>query len=70
MATNRDLLKEAIADAKSVRETALANAKAALEESFTPQLKSMLSAKLNEMTCFLETRRIGSFAAWRSASLR
>ena len=43
-----DLLKEAIADAKAVRETALLNAKAALEEAFTPQLKSMLSAKLKE----------------------
>ena len=40
------LLKEAIADAKSVRETALANAKIALEEAFTPHLKSMLSKKL------------------------
>ena len=43
-----DLLKEAIADAKAVRETALQNAKAALEEAFTPQLKSMLTAKLKE----------------------
>ena len=43
-----DLLKEAIADAKAVRETALQNAKAALEEAFTPQIKSMLSAKLSE----------------------
>jgi len=43
-----DILKEAIADAKAVRETALANAKMALEEAFTPQLKSMLSAKLKE----------------------
>ena len=43
-----DLLKEAIADAKAVRETALQNAKMALEEAFTPQLKSMLSAKLKE----------------------
>jgi len=40
------LLQEAIADAKSVRETALANAKIALEEAFTPHLKSMLSKKL------------------------
>ena len=32
-----DLLREAIADAKSVRETALANAKIALEEAFTPR---------------------------------
>ena len=49
MATNRDLLKEAIADAKTVKETAIANAKLALEEAFTPHLKSMLSAKLDEM---------------------
>ena len=47
MAKN-DLLKEAIADAKTVRNTALANAKAALEEAFTPKLKSMLSARLTE----------------------
>ena len=43
-----DILKEAIADAKAVRETALENAKMALEEAFTPQIKSMLSAKLKE----------------------
>ena len=49
MATNRDLLKEAIADAKAVKETAIANAKAALEEAFTPFLKEKLSAKLAEM---------------------
>ena len=41
-----DLLKEAIADAKAVRETALQNAKMALEEAFTPRLKSMLSKKI------------------------
>ena len=41
-----DLLKEAIADAKAVRETALANAKMALEEAFTPRLKSMLAKKI------------------------
>ena len=41
-----DLLKEAIADAKAVRETALENAKVALEEAFTPRLKSMLSKKI------------------------
>ena len=46
---NRDFLKEAIADAKAVKESAIANAKAALEESFTPHLRSMLSAKINEM---------------------
>jgi hypothetical protein len=43
-----DLLKEAIADAKAVKEVALANAKLALEEAFTPRLQSMLSKKLAE----------------------
>ena len=46
---NRDLLKEAIADAKALKETAIANTKVALEEAFEPRLKSMLSAKLEEM---------------------
>ena len=46
---NRNLLKEAIADAKSVKEAAIANAKAALEEAFTPYLKEKFSAKLAEM---------------------
>lgn len=41
-----DLLKEAIADAKAVRETAIENAKLALEEAFTPTIQSMLSKKL------------------------
>ena len=43
-----DLLKEAIADAKAVRETALENAKMALEEAFTPRLQSMLSQKIQQ----------------------
>jgi hypothetical protein len=47
--TNKDLFKEAIADAKQVREAALANAKVALEEALTPRLQSMLSIKLQEM---------------------
>jgi len=42
------LLKDAIADAKAVRETALANAKLALEEAFAPKLQSMLSHKIKE----------------------
>jgi len=42
------LLKEAIADAKAVRETALANARLALEEAFAPRLQSMLTKKLRE----------------------
>lgn len=43
-----DLLKEAIADAKAVKETALANAKIALEEAFAPRINAMLSTKLAE----------------------
>ncbi len=43
-----DLLKEAIADAKAVKETALANAKIALEEAFAPRIEAMLSTKLSE----------------------
>ena len=43
-----DLLKEAIADAKAVKETALANAKIALQEAFAPKIQNMLSAKLSE----------------------
>ena len=46
---NRNFLKEAIADAKTVKESAIANAKIALEEAFQPQIKSMLAAKLEEM---------------------
>ena len=46
---SKELFKEAIADAKAVREAALANAKAALEEALTPKLQSMLAAKLQEM---------------------
>lgn len=46
---NRDILKEAIADAKSIKEAAIANAKVALEEAFTPYLKEKLSAKLAEI---------------------
>ena len=46
---NRDLLKEAIADAKAVKETAIANAKAALEEVFTPRMQELFKAKLEEL---------------------
>jgi len=49
MSNTKQILKDAIADAKAVRETALAQAKLALEEAFTPQLQSMLAAKLQEM---------------------
>jgi hypothetical protein len=46
---NKDLLKEAIADARLVKETAIANAKAALEEAFAPHIKELLSEKVKEM---------------------
>lgn len=48
MKDTKALLKEAIADAKTVRETALAQAKLALEEALTPRLQSMFQAKLQE----------------------
>jgi len=47
--TNRNLLEEAIADAKAIKATAIANAKAALEESFAPHFNTMIAAKLQEM---------------------
>ena len=43
-----DLLREAIADAKAVRETALANAKIALEEAFTPRSVSYTHLRAHE----------------------
>ena len=46
---NKDLFKQAIADAKSIREAAITNAKLALEESLTPQLKELLAQRLAEM---------------------
>jgi hypothetical protein len=42
-----DLLKQAIADAKTVKETALANAKIALQEAFAPRLTRMFAEKLD-----------------------
>jgi len=49
MKNNREMLKEAIAEARTVKETAIANAKLALEETITPKLKSMLAKRLEEM---------------------
>ena len=46
---NRDLLKEAIADAKTVKETAIANAKVALEEAFTPYLQEKFRQKIAQL---------------------
>jgi hypothetical protein len=46
---SKDLFKEAIADAKAVKEAAISNAKLALEEAFTPHLKNILAAKLEQL---------------------
>lgn len=43
-----NLLKEAVADAKAIRELAYKNAKEALEEAFQPTIQRMISSKLNE----------------------
>ena len=43
-----DLLKQAIADANAVKETALANAKIALQEAFHPRMVEMFADKLSE----------------------
>ena len=55
-----NLLKEAIADAKAVRATALANAKAALEEAFQPKLEAMLAEKLKSEINELESSDISN----------
>jgi hypothetical protein len=46
---NRNLLKEAIADAKAVKETAIANAKVVLEEAFSPKLREMFAEKMDAL---------------------
>jgi hypothetical protein len=46
---NREMLKEAIAEAKTIKETAIASAKAALEEAFAPQLTALYAERLNEL---------------------
>jgi len=45
--TNK-LLREAIADAEAVRESAIANAKLALEETFTPAIKQLIAKRLKD----------------------
>jgi hypothetical protein len=55
-----NLLKEAIADAKAVRATALANAKAALEEAFQPKLEAMLAEKLKNEIADLSSSEIAN----------
>lgn len=44
----KNILAEAIADAKDLRETAVANAKIALEETFTPTLQRLVSTRIQE----------------------
>ena len=46
--TNQELYKQAILDAKAVRETAMAAAKESLAEAFEPRIKEMLRLKLSE----------------------
>jgi len=60
MATNRDLLKEAIADAKAVKETAIANAKAALEEAFTPMMQEKFRQKIAQLDEEDETEMVNT----------
>ena len=43
-----EFFREAVADAKAVRETAIENAKDQLEEAFTPKLQSMLSQTIQQ----------------------
>ena len=47
--TNKQFFQEALLEAKAIRETALVAAKEALEEAFTPKIKSMIDAKLSLM---------------------
>ena len=46
--TNQELYKQAILDAKAVRETALAAAKESLSEAFEPRIMEMMRLKLAE----------------------
>lgn len=48
MSKNTKLFEDAIADAKALREVAVANAKAALEESFMPRIQSMFEKRIME----------------------
>jgi hypothetical protein len=60
MTNNRDLLKEAIADAKAVKETAIANAKAALEEAFTPMMQEKFARKIAQLDEEDETEMVNT----------
>ena len=58
--SNNKLFKDAIVDAKAIREAALLNAKEALEEALTPSIQNMLVAKLNEMDMTEEEYGMGA----------
>ena len=46
---NTKIFSEAIAEAKAIRETAMVNAKLALEEAFAPRIQEMMNNKLSSM---------------------
>lgn len=48
MESNQDLFKQAILDAKAVRETAMAAARTTLAEHFEPKIKEMMRQQLSE----------------------
>ena len=50
MENNQELFKQAILDARALRDTALVQAKTALAEHFEPTIKSMMRKQLSEDT--------------------
>jgi len=50
MSNKTKIFNEAIAEAKAIRETAMANAKLALEEAFAPRIQEMMSDKLEALS--------------------
>ena len=46
---NTKIFSEAIAEAKAIRETAMANAKLALEEAFAPRMQEMMNTRLQAL---------------------
>ena len=46
---NTKIFSEAIAEAKAIRETAMVNAKLALEEAFAPRMQEMMSSRLEAL---------------------
>jgi hypothetical protein len=50
MSKNTQIFSEAIAEAKAIRETAMVNAKLALEEAFTPRLQEMMADRFSALS--------------------